>query len=152
MFIDNSLWSSYPIQSKSYLLFVTQSKILQAHWMALNLMLGRQLFILAFFFLLTQGVATIRAFDKEAEFVNKSLQTVDRHQQAYHPNVISNKYVALTYSIYALNAATFHLVTCAKDPLLRFHCAATSYSWSVRVDFGQVSLPHFGDCSYSFWR
>ena len=72
-----------------------------------------------FFLVLTQGVATIRAFDKEAEFVNKSLQTVDRHQQAYHPNVISNKYVGLTYSIYAVNAQYLSVGNLCKRPLAK---------------------------------
>ena len=38
-----------------------------------------------------QGVATIRAFDKQEMFKQESLARVDRHQQAYYPNIVCNR-------------------------------------------------------------
>ena len=43
-----------------------------------------------------QGAATIRAYNKQEAFMAESLRRVDKHQQAYYPNIISNRYVVVT--------------------------------------------------------
>ena len=39
-----------------------------------------------------QGAATIRAYNKQDHFMMESLARVDKHQQAYYPVIISNRY------------------------------------------------------------
>ena len=38
-----------------------------------------------------QGAATIRAYNKEKQFIGESLRLVDKHQQAYYPVIIANR-------------------------------------------------------------
>lgn len=47
-----------------------------------------------------QGAATIRAYNKQQVFMQESLRRVDKHQQAYYPNVISNRSgILIPYSL-----------------------------------------------------
>ncbi|XP_067934005.1 multidrug resistance-associated protein 1-like [Watersipora subatra] len=42
-----------------------------------------------------QGAATIRAYKKQGSFMSESLCRVDKHQQAYYPIIISNRWLAV---------------------------------------------------------